>query len=303
MGQAGRDKEAKAHIRGEIERGIATKDIAANCNVPANTINRWRKNLERFGQMEAPLWAKGKPLPTEIQTYLLGYLRGRPHASLVEMKQALKEAFGQDIILSAISRTLVLCGCKKQGHNRNLQGAKIDRRNDAKSAPPMDSSPTVQDNSNAPEPSINEFTHDHSVLDPQLQNEDANLLASFAAGNQRTEPYPNPYLEYTTTTMTDPPTESQPPATQEEPPKESTQVQQIHRNAQNVPVYTAEQSEDLMYTEARIVGAIEYAEYLQEKGLQHSKTHVFEFFKMARTTGYRMLKRMSAEGTYHGATC
>ena len=47
MVNPGKDKELKAHIRGELERGIKPGALADYTKVPKNTIRRWRRNLER----------------------------------------------------------------------------------------------------------------------------------------------------------------------------------------------------------------------------------------------------------------
>lgn len=54
MVNPGKDKELKAYIRGELERGVKVPDIAEYTKVPKNTIRRWKRNLERHGSMDAP---------------------------------------------------------------------------------------------------------------------------------------------------------------------------------------------------------------------------------------------------------
>lgn len=139
MPHPGKGKEVKAQIREELERGADPKEIAERSQIPLHTIRRWARNLTRYGSVDAPpqgsLSRNHKSLTTEMQTvgskcvpsnkvrsltslqYLLGYIHGRPDASLAELRRVLQEAFGEDVSLPTLSRTLKSKGCMK-GHNK-----------------------------------------------------------------------------------------------------------------------------------------------------------------------------------------
>ncbi|KAL8822299.1 MAG: hypothetical protein Q9191_006965 [Dirinaria sp. TL-2023a] len=132
MPHPGKDKALKARIREELEQGIDPREIANRTDIPLHTIRRWHRNLKRYGQMNE--LSQGPPgnqkrLSHEMQTYLLGYLHGRPDAYLAELRRVLQEAFSQDVSIQTISRVLKSRGCmvgrkKKSDAQANLDSGK-----------------------------------------------------------------------------------------------------------------------------------------------------------------------------------
>ena len=82
MPHPGKDKELKARIRSELERGVDPKEIADNSNIPSTTVRRWLKNLKLHGQMNTPPQGARKSLSAEMQTVrspLLPSAMGTPY--------------------------------------------------------------------------------------------------------------------------------------------------------------------------------------------------------------------------------
>lgn len=144
MPHPGKDKGLKAQIREQLEHGIDPREIADKTDIPLSTVRRWLRNLKRYGQMNEP--PQGTPgnqrcLSQEMQTYLLGYLHGRPDAHLAELRRVLREAFDQDVSIPTLSRVLKSRGCMK-GHKKKRDTQAALNHGKENAAPPK-SSPAV----------------------------------------------------------------------------------------------------------------------------------------------------------------
>ena len=54
MPHPGKDKELKASVREQLERGVDPKEIAESTQLPLSLVRRWFRNLKRYGHMNNP---------------------------------------------------------------------------------------------------------------------------------------------------------------------------------------------------------------------------------------------------------